>query len=152
MNSMSTAFVTDFYRRLKPHTTEHGSLNVARMTTLIIGLFGTVVALIMVTFDIKSASLFFTSVIGLFSSGLAGLFALGIFTRRANGVGAFIGAITSAVVLFFIKFYTPVNYFLYAFIGFAVCFIVGYILSVFIPEKEKSLNGLTLYTSFSRGD
>ena len=152
MNSMATAFVTDFYRRFKPDATEHSCLNVARMITLIIGVIGTAVALIMVTFDIKSASLFFTSMIGLFSSGLAGLFALGIFTKRAHGIGAFIGAITSAVVLYFIKFHTPINFYLYAFLGFVVCFIMGYILSLIIPEKEKSLKGLTLYTSLPRQD
>ena len=152
MNSMATAFVTDFYRRFKPNATEHSCLNVARMITLIIGVIGTAVALIMVTFDIKSASLFFTSMIGLFSSGLAGLFALGIFTKRAHGIGAFIGAITSALVLYYIKFYTPINFYLYAFLGFVVCFIMGYILSLIIPEKEKSLKGLTLYTSLPRQD
>ena len=152
MNSIATAFVTDFYRRFKPKATEHSCLNVARMITLIIGIIGTAVALLMVTFDIKSASLFFTSMIGLFSSGLAGLFALGIFTKRANGIGAFIGAITSALVLYYIKFHTPINFYLYAFLGFVVCFIMGYILSLIIPDKEKSLKGLTLYTSLPRQD
>ncbi len=152
MNSMATAFVTDFYRRFKPQATEHSCLNLARWITLIIGVFGTGVAILMVSFDIKSASLFFTSMIGLFSSGLAGLFALGIFTRRSNGIGAFIGAITSAVVLYFIKFYTPINFYMYAFIGFVICFIVGYIASLIIPDKEKTMEGLTLYTSLPRED
>ncbi len=152
MNSMATAFVTDFYRRFKPQASEHSCLNLARWATLIIGISATAVALIMVTFDIKSAALFFTSVLGLFSSGLGGLFALGIFTRRANGIGAFTGAIASASALYFIKFYTPINFYLYAFIGFVICFIVGYMASLIIPEKEKSMEGLTLYTSLPRED
>ena len=106
----------------------------------------------MVSMDIKSASLFFISILGLFSSGLAGLFALGIFTRRSNGSGAFIGAITSAIVLCFIKFYTEINFYFYAFSGFVVCFIVGYFASLIIPEKEKSMEGLTVYTSLPRKD
>ena len=152
MNSMATAYVTDFYRRFKPNASEHSCLNLARWATLIIGVFATTIALIMVSFDIKSASLFFISILGLFSSGLGGLFALGIFTRRSNGIGAFIGAITSAVCLFFIKFYTDINFYYYAFIGFVVCFIVGYFCSLIIPEREKSMEGLTLYTSLPRGD
>ncbi len=152
MNSMATAFVTDFYRRFKPNASEHSCLNLARWATLIIGVFATAVALLMVTFDIKSASLFFTSILGLFSSGLAGLFALGIFTKRSQGIGAFIGAITSAIALFFIKYYTPINFYLYAFLGFVVCFIVGYLASLIIPEREKSMEGLTLYTALPRED
>ena len=150
MNSMATAFVTDFYRRFKPNASEHSCLNLARWATLIIGVIATAVALIMVTFDIKSASLFFTSILGLFSSGLAGLFALGIFTKRSRGIGAFIGAITSAIVLYFIKYYTEINFYLYAFLGFVVCFIVGYFASLIIPEREKSMKGLTLYTTLPR--
>ncbi len=152
MNSMATAYVTDFYRRLKPNASEHSCLRHARLATLIIGVFATAVALLMVTFDIKSASLFFTSILGLFSSGLAGLFALGIFTKRSKGIGAFIGAITSAIVLYCIKYYTDINFYLYAFLGFVVCFIVGYFASLIIPEKEKSMEGLTLYTSLPRQD
>ena len=150
MNSMATAYVTDFYRRFKPTALEHSCLNLARWATLIIGVFATTVALIMVSFDIKSATLFFTSILGLFSSGLGGLFALGIFTRRSNGIGAFIGAITSALCLVYIKFYTDINFYFYAFIGFVVCFIVGYFASLIIPEREKSMEGLTLYTIHPR--
>ena len=152
MNSIATAIVTDFYRRFKPDKTEHQYLNLARWVTLIIGLFGTAFALVLVTFDIKSVTLFNVAIIGLLSSGLAGLFALGIFTHRANGIGVIIGAITSAIVLYFIKFYTPVNFYFYAFPGFVVCFVVGYLTSLVIPVKDKSLEGLTLYTIFRRED
>ena len=152
MNSIATAFVTDFYRRFKPNASEHSCLNLARWVTLITGIFGTAFALIMVSMDIKSASLFFISILGLFSSGLAGLFALGIFTRRSNGSGAFIGAITSAIVLYFIKFYTEINFYFYAFFGFVICFIVGYLASLIIPEREKSMEGFTIYTSLPRED
>jgi len=38
-----------------------------------------------------------------------------------------------------------VNGYLYAFIGIAVCYIVGYFASLVIPSKAKSLTGLTLF-------
>ncbi len=146
MNSISTVFVTDIYRRFIPNQSEHSYFILARWITLLSGIFATAIALLMVTFDIKSATLFSAAVVGLFSSGLAGLFALGIFTQRAKGIGAFIGAIASAMVLFFIKYHTPIHFFLYTFIGLLVCFSVGYLASLIIPEKEKPLEGLTLYT------
>ncbi len=152
MNSIATAFVTDFYRRFKPDKSEHQYLNLARWVTLFIGLFGTAFALVLVTYDIKSVTLFNVAIIGLLSSGLAALFALGVFTRRANGIGVLIGAITSAIVLYFIKFYTPMNFYFYAFPGFVICFVVGYFASLIIPVKDKSLEGLTLYSVLGRDD
>jgi len=152
MNSMATVFVTDFYRRFKPDKPEHTYLNIARWFTLLTGLSATVVSLYLVTSDIKSAALLFSAAVGLFSSGLAGLFILGMFTRRAKGIGAFIGALVSVVALYFVKVHTPIHFILYAFIGIVVCVIVGYLASLFIPEKSKSLKGLTYYTMLPKTD
>lgn len=150
MNSIATVFVTDFYRRLKADKSDHFYLNLARGITLVIGIFATAVALFLVTFNIYSAVIFASSVLGLFIGGLGGLFALGIFTRRANGYGAFIGAVISAIVLYFVKFHTPINLFLYPTIGFTVCLVTGYLASLIIPERKKSLEGLTIYTVLAR--
>ncbi len=152
MNSIATVFVTDFYRRFKPHKSDHIYLKLARAITFIVGLFATAVAIMLVSFNIYSAVIFASSVLGLFIGGLGGLFALGIFTRRANGIGALVGAIISAVVLYYVKYHTPINLFLYPTIGFMVCLIAGYLASLILPEREKSLVGLTLYTVLKRED
>lgn len=152
MNSIATAFVTDFYRRFKPDKSEHQYLNLARWVTLVTGLFGTAFALVLVTYDIKSVTLFNVAIIGLLSSGLAALFALGVFTKRSHGIGVLIGAITSAIALYYIKFYTPINFYFYACPGFVICFVVGYLTSLIIPVKDKSLEGLTLYTVLGKDD
>lgn len=146
MNSVATVFVTDFYRRFKPKKPDRLYLYLARSVTLVVGLITTVIALLLVTFDIHNAALFAASIAGLFISGLGGLFVLGIFTRRTNGIGALVGAITSAIVLYFVKIETPIHFLLYGSIGFITCFIVGYLSSLFIPERKKSLEGLTIYT------
>ena len=83
--------------------------------------------------------------LGLFGGSLAGLFALGIFTRRAHGTGALIGAGTSAVVLYLVKVYTPVHFFLYAAIGIVTCFAVGYLASLVVPHRGQPLAGLTVF-------
>jgi len=150
MNSVATVFVTDFYRRFKPKKPDRLYLYLARSVTLVIGLIATIIALSLVTFDIHNAALFAASIAGLFISGLGGLFVLGIFTRRANSIGALVGAITSAIVLYFVKIETPIHFLLYASIGFITCFIVGYLSSLFIPERKKSLEGLTIYTILAR--
>lgn len=152
MNSIATVFVTDFYRRFKADKTDHHYLNLARAITLLIGLFATAVALLLVTFNIHSAVIFANSVLGLFLGGLGGLFALGIFSRRANGMGALVGAIISAIVIYYVKYHTPINLFLYTTIGFTVCLVTGYLASLIIPERKKSLEGLTIYTVLPRDD
>ena len=150
MNSVATVFVTDFYRRFKPDKPDRIYLFLARSVTLVVGLFVTAITLLLVTFDIHNAALFAAFIAGLFMSGLGGLFALGIFTRRANGMGAIVGAISSAVILYFVKYDTPIHFFLFSFIGFTTCFVVGYLSSLFIPERKKSLEGLTIYTMLAR--
>ncbi len=146
MNSIATAVVTDFYQRLFPSSSEIRSLKLARLVTLAVGAFATVVAIMFATMDIKSVTLFFVSLLGLIGSGLGGLFALGIFTRRSNGPGAIVGALGSAIVLFLIKTKTEVNIFLYSAIGFMLCFCLGYIASLLIPVKSKSLDRLTIFS------
>jgi SSS family solute:Na+ symporter len=146
MNSIATAVVTDFYQRLFPSITETRSLNLARFVTLAVGVFATIVAIMFATMDIKSVTLLFVSTLGLIGSGLGGLFALGIFTRRSNGPGALVGAIGSAIILLLIKTYTAVNIFLYSAIGFMLCLCLGYIASLLIPVKSKSLDRLTIFS------
>ena len=41
---------------------------------------------------------------------------------------------------------------LYTFVGIAVCVLVGYLASLVIPEKGKSLEGLSLYTALPKED
>ena len=41
---------------------------------------------------------------------------------------------------------TPVHFFLYAAIGMGVTVVVGYVISLFVPDDGKSLDGLTIHT------
>jgi len=145
MNSAATAIVTDFYRRFRPDSSDGTRLKLARWLTVILGVTATIVGLLMASYEIKSLWDLFTKILGLFGGSLAGLFALGIFTRRAHGWGALVGAMASAVVLFAVQF-TSIHFFLYAGIGIAVCFVVGYIASLLIPAKPKDTQGLTIHT------
>ncbi len=150
MNSMATAIVTDFYRRFKRGVSDHTCLNLARWLTVVLGVFGTVTALLMATWEIKSLWDLFIKVLGLLGGSLSGLFALGIFTRRANGTGGLIGAGVSVVVLVCVQQFTNVHFFLYAAVGVITCFVVGYVASVVVGAGEKPLGGLTIHTVADR--
>jgi len=146
LNSVATAIVTDFYRRFRPHSSDAARLKLARLLTIILGATATIVGLLMATYDIKSLWDLFTKLLGLFGGSLAGLFALGIFTRRTNGPAALIGALSSALVLFLVQWFTQIHFFLYSAIGVSVCFVVGYLTALLIPAEPKDTEGLTIYT------
>ena len=144
MNSVSAAVTTDFYRRFKKNISEESCLRVARIVSIIIGLLGIFFALAMVHSDIKSIWDHMAFYIGLFGGGLGGVFFLGIFTKRCNGMGASCGLILSGVLQFCLKEYSDMNPWFFAFTGLAACFIIGYIASSFF-KSEKSIKDLTIY-------
>lgn len=146
IHSMSTVLVTDFYKRLKPQSQDATQLLSARVLTVLLGSFATGVALLMAAYEIASLWDLFFKLVGLISSGVAGLFALGIFTRRATGPGALVGAVTSAVVLYFVQNYTELHFFLYAAVGFCTCFVVGLLASCAIPSARPHTDGLTFHS------
>ncbi|MFH1716183.1 MAG: sodium/solute symporter [Planctomycetota bacterium] len=139
MNSMATVLVTDFYYRFKPDSTDRARLTLARITTVALGIFGTGCALLMATYPIKSLWDVFLALLGLLGGGLAGVFALGIFTRRANSTGAIVGVICSTAILCYVQRFTEVHFFLYGGIGIIVCFSLGYIASVLVPSSKSYL-------------
>jgi Na+/proline symporter len=146
MNSMATAITTDYYRWLRPDASDRRCLKLARWLTGLLGLFGTGSAMIMAYLGAQSMWDQYMKVIGLFGGGLAGLFALGIFTRRTHGPGALIGFVASAAVLYLVTANEAVHVLLYAAVGVASCFLVGYVASLAIPLGGRDLSGLTVYT------
>lgn len=101
----------------------------------------------MVLIELNMVSLWdaYFNLVGLAGSTLAGLFALGIFTRRATSPSAMVGAVISVAVLYWVQQHTNVHFFLYAFLGITTCFSVGWIASVLLPTQPKSLAGLTIH-------
>ena len=117
---------------------------------MILGVIGTGFACYMAYLNSTSMWDQYSKVIGLFGGGMAGLFAVGIFTRRANGVGAVVGFIASAVVLYFVSAHTPIHFFLYPTIGVGSCFVVGYLASLAMPFGRRDVEGLTIYSLYGR--
>ena len=146
LNSVAAVVVSDFYGRFRPRRSERASLLLARALCAIVGAAGTGMALFMASRDIPSLWELYMQIIGLFGGGLAGLFALGIFTRRANGFGALVGAVGGAVILFFVRRHTQISFLLYSSIGIASSFVIGYAVSLLTGGAGKNLAGLTWST------
>ena len=141
INSVSSVLVNDYYRRyLQRFKTKEGedrrALFLARILTLVFGLCGTLIAIRAA--QIHATSLWdpFLELLNFVGGGLAGIFALGIFTRRANGFGAMAGAAAGALAVLMIR-QTDVHFFLHGMVGFLSAFIVGYAVSLLWHTSPK---------------
>lgn len=143
-NAAATALTMDFYCLFGSKKSDHHQVRFARWMTLLIGVLAIGVAMMMAGWNIKSLWDQLGIYIGLFSSGLAGLFLLGMLTRRANGIGALTGLLVSAAVVWWVKDHTPIFFMLYAFIGIVVSFAVGYVISLLTGGNRKDITGLSV--------
>lgn len=142
INSVATAFSVDFYKRFRPHTSDAQMLKVARYTCIVSGAIGMALALLMASWNILSLLDFFQEILGLLSSGMGGLFLMGIFFPRIGGKAALTGFVAGVVAVFLVRYCTPASFLLYGFIGMAVSVVVGYLCS-FVLTEHRDLNGLT---------
>ncbi|NND97862.1 MAG: sodium/solute symporter [Pirellulaceae bacterium] len=146
MNSTATSIVTDFLRPLNFCKSDHGYLNAARFLTFLLGVLGTLLAVVFVDPDIKSLFDQFIKVIGLFMGVLGGLFVLGVMTRSANGPGALVGAFCGAGVMYGLWRYSPINGYLYTAAGITSCVMIGLLASHVVGRPPENIDGLTIYT------
>ncbi len=142
LNSVATAYVTDFHRRFRDLASDRECLNVARLVTVLVGVVGMAAALWIARADVRSLFEAFLNVIGMLGGTISGLFILGIFTRRANGPGALLGALASASVVWLV--HTRMHFYWFAFTGISTCVLVGYAASFCFPCANKDTTGLAL--------
>ena len=145
INSVATAFSTDFYKRFRLGATGGEVLRVARASCVVSGIIGTGIALLMATWDILSLLDFFQEILGLLSSGLGGLFLMGIFFPRIGGRAALGGFLAGLAAVLLTKYLTDASFLLYGFIGMSVSLAAGLLLSL-LMRREKDIDGLTWAT------
>lgn len=145
INSVSTAFTVDIWKRLRPNINDKGIVYTARITGIVSGIIGMVIAILMATVNIQSLLDYFNTILGLLSGGIGGLFLMGIFFPRISAGNALAGFVCGTTVVFLMNFYTDVNFLLFGFVSIAVSVIVGLLLS-FVRPNKKGLKGLTWKT------
>lgn len=151
LNSVSTAFITDFYKILFTQKTDLRYLRAAKITTALVGMLSTGLALFMAHRGVVSLWDQFNTILGLFTGGIGGVFLLGIFTKRANAAGAIGGLLISGTGQYFISKYTSLNFLLYAFTGLIICFVAGWVISICFPGSQKNTEGLTAMSTLKEG-
>ncbi len=151
INSVAAVFTSDFYKLLARKTSHAKVMLMARISGVIVGLTGIVVALMLATLDITSLWDQFNTFLGLFTGGLAGLFIMGIFTRRVSGAAALLGLISGMVVLYFVQSFTALSFLLYGAIGMSSSLIMALLASLFFPNR-KDIKGYTYSTRLNKID
>lgn len=94
LNSLGSVATEDFYRAVRPRSTDRERLRAARIIVIVTGLLNTVTALALVQSKGSALSMWF-AVSAIASGGLAGLFLLAFLLARATRAGAYIGIAAS---------------------------------------------------------
>lgn len=129
INSTATVLTEDFFRRFRPQATDRQAMRFARVSGMIVGSLGLATAILLATFDIASLWDQFNFFLGLLTSGLGGLFMMGIFTRRIGTRSALAGFAGSIAVLLIFNRTSNVSFLLYGFIGLVSSLLIGYLSS-----------------------
>lgn len=145
LNSISACIVVDFKQRFFGKNHGKGDVLLARITIIIAGLLGVAAALYLVATNRAETWNLFLDITGLFGVPIAGIFALGIFTKRANTPGVLTGLVLAAITAYFVQT-TDLTPFAVSTVSFFSSFIFGYIASLFFTNSNKNITGLTIYT------
>lgn len=136
INSVATAFSIDFWKRFR-RTTDSQLVTVARWASMISGMVGLLLALLMATWDIQSFLDFFNEALGLLTSGLGGLFFIAVFMKRVKGYAALTGFVVGEAVVFWMSECTDANFFLFGATGMVVSIVVAWLLSLGSYFKKR---------------
>jgi SSS family solute:Na+ symporter len=98
INCLSAVAVQDYYGRFKKNVTERQKLVFGKWMVVASGLGALIVATIYVLMEGKGVLGIIFTLYAIFSGGIAGMFLLGLFSKRANKQGLYVGI--AACVLF----------------------------------------------------
>jgi len=144
LNSISACVVTDFKGRFIGKNQEQ-DVKLARWAIILSGVLGMSAALFLVSTNREETWNLFLSITGLFGVPIAAVFALGIFTKRANTKGVWVGLIGAAIASYFIG-QTNMTPFAVSTFAFLISFALGYVASLLFSASPKNIKGLTIYT------
>jgi solute:Na+ symporter, SSS family len=95
LNCLSAITLEDYYKRFKPKCSEKEQMIVSRAVIAIAGLAALIIAQYYVGTNGKGVLSIVFTLYSIFSGGIAGMFLLGIFSKRANKQGLYFGMLAS---------------------------------------------------------
>ena len=144
VTSAATVILTDYVKPIARNTTERHHVFVLRLSSVIVGVLGIVVAILML--GVKSIIDAWWILSSIFSGGMLGLFLLGIMPRRISRVAALVGCIAGIVVIAWISLAglwnlpgVHLHEYLAIVLGTTTIFLVGFLLTlVFCKRSYKN--------------
>lgn len=98
LNSTATIVLTDYYRKyFNRQASEKASMNVLRISSLLTGLLGIIIALMLV--GVGSVLDAWWALASIFSGGMLGLFLLGFIVKKSGKTEAIIGVILGVILI-----------------------------------------------------
>jgi SSS family solute:Na+ symporter len=148
LNSIAVVAVEDFYRALKPASTDRQRLRLGRWVVGVFGAIAVGMALFLAHTRGAALSMWF-SVSAILSGGLAGLFLLAFLSTRASRRGAYAGILASLAftawatltlgdnrILDLGRCNFPWHDLTIGAIGHGLLLTVGYLASLLLPERQ----------------
>lgn len=145
INSVASVFTSDFYMSIAKKATQKRNMMVARISSIVIGILGIGMALVLATWSIESLWDQFNTFLGLLTSGIGALFLMGIFSKRISPQAALGGLLGGLITTLLVKQLTDVSFLLYGAIGLVASLSIAFLLSFIFPNR-KDINRLTYHT------
>jgi len=146
LNSISACLSVDIKHRFFGKGKEKDEVTFARWMIILSGFFGFGMSIYLIAADSNDLWDLFLLITGLVGVPLAGVFAVGIFTKRTNTVGVLCGLILGILFAYIFNGVGGGNSpFFVSIISFVVAFVFSYIISLFVPDKKKDITGLTIF-------
>lgn len=140
ITSSSTIILTDYYKRLRKNSSDQEKLIVLKLSSILIGILGIIVAIGMLSVDSIIDAWWKLS--SIFSGGMLGLFLLGYIAKNVRHMHAFIGVVCGVIVIGWISMAEYLNLpgphlheYLAIVMGTIVIFLVGFLLTTFMKTK-----------------
>jgi SSS family transporter len=146
MNTSSTIVTRDFFRFFFRDAPDSVRMRFGWWGTLVSGVIATGIAVALASLNSSSLWDLFSKLMALVGGGFGGVIVLGVLTRRANTLGAWVGTVIGTVTLVYLEVFTRTSFFVYGTIALAVSFGVGYVVSLLFPGRPRDLAGLTVWT------
>lgn len=142
VTSSSTILLTDYYKRIRRHTSNREELMVLKCGSLLVGVLGIIVALALVNVDsILDAWWKLSSI---FSGGMLGLFLLGYIAHKARRADAVIGTVCGVIIIGWISaaefLHLPssgIHEYMAIVLGTIVIFLVGFLLANLCHKRRN---------------
>ncbi|MBQ6209332.1 MAG: sodium:solute symporter [Prevotella sp.] len=142
VTSAATIILTDYYKPLVKKSSERQDVFVLRLSSVIVGVIGIIVAIAMLS--VESIIDAWWKLSSIFSGGMLGLFLLGILPRRISQTAALLGCILGIIVIAWISLASTMGLpgphlheYLAIVLGTTTIFVTGFLLSLFIKGKRK---------------